>query len=292
VSADEALLALERRVLRDSVVLEFTKAVNDLRIALATESPDTLALLLAITPPDVTLLLQAAINEAHDLGTADAIDALREHALTDAQRARLLATRPPETLLATAQRLTTTMADDIAKAKLLANAGADITAAVSPALAAGNRLANTATWAVNSAGNTSVRQVADIAELPTVWVAETDACVHCLAYSGRVCHPGAQFPGGLTYGAKSYYPESLETPPLHGRCRCRLEVLRDTSYADSLRREADRSVLRGFSLPSESMGVRIAAAQRLIGKGVDAPKSVLAFSRRAIKAGKFPTRGR
>jgi hypothetical protein len=292
VSADEALLALERRVLRDSAVLEFSKAVADLRIALANESPDVLAKLLAITSPDVTLLLQSAIIEAHNLGTADAIDSLAEHHLTDAQRARLLATAPSESLLASAQRLSTSMADDLAKARLLATAGADITAAVSPALAAANRLTNTVTYTVVEAGNRSVRQVADTAGLAVVWVAETDACVHCLAYSGRVSHPGGQFPGGLTYGAKSYYPDPLETPPLHGRCRCRLEVLRDQSYADALRREADRSVLRGFSLPSESMGVRIGAAQRLIDRGVDAPKTVLAFTRRAIKAGEFPTRGR
>lgn len=292
MSADEALLALERRVLHDSAVLEFSRAVAALRIALANESPDTIALLLAINSPDVTLLLQAAIGEAHDLGITDAIDGLSEHHLTDAQRARLLATAPSEALLARAQQLTTSMADDLAKAKLLANAGADITAAVSPALAASNRLANVVTYSVVEAGNRSVREVADVAELAVVWVAETDACVHCLAYSGRVSHPGSTFPGGLTYGAKSYYPDPLECPPLHGRCRCRLEVLQSQSYADALRREADRSVLRGFSLPSESMAVRIGAAQRLIASGVDAPKTVVAFSRRAIKAGKFPNRGR
>ncbi len=51
-------------------------------------------------------------------------------------------------------------------------------------------------------------------------------------------------------------------------------------------------MLRGFSLESESMGVRIDAASRLLEQGVDAPKSVLAYAARYVKAGKFPDRGR
>jgi hypothetical protein len=68
--------------------------------------------------------------------------------------------------------------------------------------------------------------------------------------------------------------------------------LRSAEYAEALRREADRSVLRGFSLESESMKTRIDAADRLVSRGVDAPKSVIAYARRSIKVGVFPTRGR
>lgn len=125
-----------------------------------------------------------------------------------------------------------------------------------------------------------------------MWVAETNACVECLAYSGRVSKPGKPFPGGLTYGAKSYHPEPVDVPPRHPRCRCTIEPLRDKSYAAALRREADRSVLRGFSLESESMKTRIDAADRLVSRGVDAPKSVIAYARRSIKVGVFPTRSR
>jgi hypothetical protein len=50
--------------------------------------------------------------------------------------------------------------------------------------------------------------------------------------------------------------------------------------------------LRGFSLESESMKTRVDAADRLVKRGVEAPKSVVAFARRAVKAGEFPTRGR
>ena len=41
-----------------------------------------------------------------------------------------------------------------------------------------------------------------------------------------------------------------------------------------------------------SLRVRVDAAERLLARGVDAPKSVIAFARRAVKAGEFPTRGR
>ncbi|MEI5603996.1 hypothetical protein, partial [Streptomyces brasiliscabiei] len=78
----------------------------------------------------------------------------------------------------------------------------------------------------------------------------------------------------------------------HPRCRCELEPLVSREYADALRREADRSVLRGFSLESEPMRVRVEAAERLLARGVDAPKSVIAYARRAVKRGEFDTRGR
>jgi hypothetical protein len=40
------------------------------------------------------------------------------------------------------------------------------------------------------------------------------------------------------------------------------------------------------------MATRIDAAERLIADGVDAPKSVIAYAKRAVTAGEFPTRGR
>ncbi|MFM9481475.1 hypothetical protein [Streptomyces scabiei] len=40
------------------------------------------------------------------------------------------------------------------------------------------------------------------------------------------------------------------------------------------------------------MRVRVEAAERLLARGVDAPKSVIAYARRAVKRGEFDTRGR
>ena len=75
-------------------------------------------------------------------------------------------------------------------------------------------------------------------------------------------------------------------------CRCEVEPLRSQDYADALRREADRSVLRGFSLESESMKTRVEAAEDLLERDPDAPKSVIEFARDAVDEGRFPTRGR
>lgn len=75
-------------------------------------------------------------------------------------------------------------------------------------------------------------------------------------------------------------------------CRCEVEPLRSQEYADALRREADRSVLRGFSLESESMKTRIEAAEDLLDRDPDAPRSVIEFARDAVDEGRFPTRGR
>ncbi|WP_369672043.1 hypothetical protein, partial [Enterococcus faecium] len=199
---------------------------------------------------------------------------------------------PPKTLVAAARASEKTIAAELAKARKLARAGADVATVLAPVFKASNVLQRDVTTLVNHAGNKGTAAVADAVGLSTVWVAETNACVECLAYSGRISKPGKPFPGGLTYGAKSYHPDPVDVPPLHPRCRCELEPLVSREYADALRREADRSVLRGFSLESEPMRVRVEAAERLLARGVDAPKSVIAYARRAVKRGEFGTRGR
>ena len=129
--------------------------------------------------------------------------------------------------------------------------------------------------------------------MPTVWVAETNACVRCLKYSGRVAPVGGTFPGGLTYGRpRAATNGPLKHPPLHPHCRCTVEPLRSREYAASLRREADRSVARGFSLESESMGTRIDAAERLLKTDPNLPKTVVQYAERAVRRGEFTTRGR
>jgi hypothetical protein len=178
-------------------------------------------------------------------------------------------------------------------AKKLLRGGADPTTFLSPLFGHANRIKASVSDSINRAGNEGSTAVADAADLPTVWVAETNACVVCLAYSGRTAKPGEAFPGGLSYGKRSkWYADAIASPPRHPNCRCTVEPLVAQEYADALRREADRSVLRGFSLESESMATRVDAAKRLLAEGVDAPKTVIAFSKRAVTQGKFPTRGR
>jgi hypothetical protein len=126
-------------------------------------------------------------------------------------------------------------------------------------------------------------------------------CVHCLAYAGEVIHMHDSFPVGLTYGKKPLVPwpepQWLSGPPLHPNCRCRLSVwlghaegAPGPTLPEVLKREAQRSVLKGWRMESEPESVRLAAADRLLARGVNAPKSVKNYARTAIKRGRFPSR--
>jgi hypothetical protein len=175
-------------------------------------------------------------------------------------------------------------------------------------------------WAVNRANSSAIRRVAAARGALLLWVAEPDACVICLALSGHTIDPssGEGFDEEATFGkpgsAPDVYPpgEPLMGPPRHPNCRCHPEVWygpvvpeggpEETSLYNrpgvgakvdlpaALRREAKRSILYGWSVPSESSTVRIDAASRLLSKGAGLPKSVEARSRAAIKAGKFDNR--
>jgi hypothetical protein len=129
--------------------------------------------------------------------------------------------------------------------------------------------------------------------LSATWVAERDGCVVCLALAGKVITVGAEFPHDATYGDKPQpvFGGVLAGPPRHPHCRCQLAygtAAQLSPFAAGLRREAARSVARGFSLPSESEASRLRAADRLLARGSGLPKSVQAYARKAVKAGAFP----
>lgn len=74
----------------------------------------------------------------------------------------------------------------------------------------------------------------------------------------------------------------------------------ETNMATALRREAERSILNGYALPSESEAVRARAADKLLAKIGDAknatspsgwkvPASVKKRARRALDKGEFTT---
>ena len=82
-------------------------------------------------------------------------------------------------------------------------------------------------WAGNAGYNQSFRDAADRQGLPVVWVAESDACMHCLAYSGEVAQPGQAFRPDLTFyvGPEGTLKplrqppgRALWGPPLHPNC--------------------------------------------------------------------------
>lgn len=288
MSAEAALAAIERRVIERGGIRSWLDAVATLRTLVAMGAPNIEGLLMALATPQVEAQALAAILDAFAAGADDAASILRRAGLDDVTRRG----RPSREARATVRGLDRDGADAVRKAQALALGGASVDAYLAPIFAHEQRVKRSVSDGINRAGNEGATAIADAAGLSTVWVAETNACVACLAYSGIVAKPGAAFPGGLTYGAKAYHREPVATPPRHPHCRCTVEPLHDASYAAALRREADRSVLRGFSLASESMAVRIDAADRLVRNGVDAPKSVIAYARRSIKAGAFPTRGR
>lgn len=286
MSAEEDLARLERQVLGVARVSRFLVAVDELRRMLAMEDPRLRERVLALVAPSIGKDLAAAVGAAFNIGVRDAVGILDEGEPKGVSRVA------PPALVTAARATQSTLLDQIATARKLAAVGADPATFLSPVLAAGSAVKRDVTTLVNAAGNAGSTAVADAAGVPTVWVAETSACVTCLAYSGQVADPGKNFPAGLTYGKSSTVTAPVGHPPAHPNCRCTVEPLLSDDYAAALRREADRSVLRGFSLESESMKVRLDAARRLVESDVDAPKSVVAYARRSIKAGEFPTRGR
>jgi hypothetical protein len=151
-----------------------------------------------------------------------------------------------------------------------------------------------ARWLTNRASNEGILTVADASPgVVTVWVAERDGCVHCLAYQGHK-RERMGYPAGLTFGKKALSDKPVSMPPLHPNCRCTQLVLKTIvaqPVIDGLLREAQRSILRGWSVESESNSVRVDAARRLLAKNPSMPKSVQTYARSAIKAGKFK-RGR
>lgn len=160
--------------------------------------------------------------------------------------------------------------------------------------------------AINGARNQGLLEAVNEAGVPRVWVAEADACLHCLAYSGEVAQPYRPYPSGLTfYIDPNGDPKPLKTvgfvwgPPLHPNCRCSQEPYlgsldypvmpweqAETTVSDALKREARRVVALGRS-GTDSQPARLRAASALLARGAGLPKSVQARARAAVRAGAF-----
>ena len=124
-----------------------------------------------------------------------------------------------------------------------------------------------------------------------VWVAERNACVHCVALSGQVTRFGESFDGSRTWGDKPLAWEGFNgKPPRHPHCRCRLVPWDGGQETpEALKREAERSVARGWSLPTESNAARLRALDRLLREpGTRLPPSVVRRARAALAGKEFP----
>jgi hypothetical protein len=173
---------------------------------------------------------------------------------------------------------------------------ADVMPAVAAAQGSVHDVERASRWVTNREVSHGSAQVADALHAGKMWVAERDACLHCVAYSGVIAEHGQHFPPDLTFAAKPLKPWGgvLDRPPLHPHCRCRITpwLGSDTDYSlsDALKREARRSVLKGWSLPSESENARLQAADRLLSRGANLPKSVEQVAQRAVRRGHFVSR--
>lgn len=136
--------------------------------------------------------------------------------------------------------------------------------------------------------------------LRVVWVAERNACLTCLALSGQVADPNAgggfnEFASFSPHGAPPVWPPGmpLTSPPRHPHCRCRLRIITvdNTAVPDALRREAQRSVARGWS-DYDSRRARLTAADRLVSRANRLPKTVNERARRDVRRGSFSRRHR
>lgn len=121
---------------------------------------------------------------------------------------------------------------------------------------------------------------------PVIWVAERDACVVCLAYAGQISTDG-RWPGGRSFDPKRvvHKGKPFEGPPAHPHCRCDVQKVASVEagqfLARALEREAQRSIAKGWALPSEmdSASRRRALAALLSGPTL-LPKSVVEEARR------------
>lgn len=179
---------------------------------------------------------------------------------------------------------------------------AELENALASAHSAVHGIERTARWGVNRSAAAGTTLVTEIEGASRLWLAERDACVHCLAYAGEIAGHGRSFRLGLTFGKKPLRWSGFDgtSPPLHPNCRCRVMAWRGewarggadgVSFPEALKREARRSIARGWSLESESERTRLDAARRLLAVGAGLPKTVEEYAARAVRKGKFP-RGR
>lgn len=290
---EDELLALERRVL-EKAGGDFFRSVAELRRMIAADEPGLPVMLARLAVPALEATARQGALDGWNLGGQRAITAaetarrVAPNVLNDADL-RLLT--PPAHLTDPFTGLDALLADAKARSVALLRSGADPVTAASPVFQAATTARSRIVTQINAASNAAAEEVGEATRSPMVWEAERDACVYCLALAGEIVQKaGDLFPAADLYAPTPPSMTTKTAPPLHPHCRCRLAVLVSREYADALKREAQRSILRGHSLASESHAVRIRAAERLLARNPVAPKTVKAFAAAAVKRGRFPTR--
>jgi hypothetical protein len=254
-----------------------------------------LAQRLRATPVNATMAVQARISEGLRLGAGQAAD--------DADLTRL----PLQLGLDDATAAVVAGLDDMIRsgldqaARLAEHATlateTDVTTVVAPALAATNRAGAATRWAANRAVNVGTAAVAEHLDADVLWVAERNACLTCLALSGQVRPADGVFDASLTFDQHPMplfpigNPQPLDHPPRHPNCRCRTRIWlpgSDPGFLDALKREAQRTVVRGTS-DYASEPAKLTAADRLLRHPTLLPATVRYRARRAVNTGTFTT---
>ncbi|MGW5175896.1 hypothetical protein ACWERY_16230 [Streptomyces sp. NPDC004082] len=151
-------------------------------------------------------------------------------------------------------------------------------------------------WVINTAVHEGLNEVVQAIAPLRVWVSEADACVRCLAYTGRVVKNDEAFPGGLSWDPRQRRTRAtpVDGPPLHSHCRCRAVPWDDAwttagvPFPLALQREAHRALAYGTGRPSESQAVRLRAARELLRTVEDLLPAVEETARTATRTGRFP----
>lgn len=156
----------------------------------------------------------------------------------------------------------------------------------------------TARYVANEGINAGTAAVAREMELRLLWVAERNACLHCLAHAGHAVEVGDSFPAGLSFDPRGSRFDGVPHPPLHPNCRCQVRTYAGTAGApsedrssldpaDRLAAEARRSVVYQWTDHASGPAAQ-RAAEALLRAGAALPSSVEKRARSAVKKGGVP----
>ncbi len=237
--------------------------------------------------------LANASIEAHRLGVKRAA----ERFASPADQRKAAATKTPRKRTVPdpdrALRLALKEAETVARQGIRSETDA---AALAAKVGAGKaRIEGHARSVANGGINEGTLDVARTMALNVMWVAERNACLHCLAHAGWVVKPGDLFPPvSFDPGAKGVL--AVVSCPLHPNCRCQLRTTDEKPGKPSSNRssinpsarlaaEARRSVIYQWT-EYASTPAAARAAEALLSAGSGLPASVEQRARRMLRAKK------
>lgn len=158
------------------------------------------------------------------------------------------------------------------------------------------RAQGTARYVANEGINAGTAEVARVMNLRLLWMAERNACLHCLGHAGYAVNVGESFPARLSFDPVGSKFDAVSYPPLHPNCRCQVQTYEgdagpppgDRSSIDPAARlaaEARRSVVYQWTDHASGPAAR-RAAEALLSAGAGLPSSVEKRARVMLKKGR------